>query len=149
MTSHSNPLHPTFEGLVAPTFDSLLLFEACLSGQLDHVPRRPQERERQALIKSSCVFIYEEHVSGIKRWTDGIFWSPSRILGNFLVYRELEKPFPPGKKKQALKRKQCPPEGIGRAGSNSHLNLSGFDSSANMGKCRNQGDGKSIDWVVG
>lgn len=27
---------------------------------------------------------------GIKRWTDGFLWSPSRILGNFLVYRELE-----------------------------------------------------------
>ncbi|CEI88404.1 Putative YALI0B18282p [Rhizopus microsporus] len=26
---------------------------------------------------------------GIKRWTDGLLWSPSRILGNFLVYREL------------------------------------------------------------
>lgn len=27
---------------------------------------------------------------GIKRWTDGFLWSPSRILGDFLVYRELE-----------------------------------------------------------
>ena len=28
---------------------------------------------------------------GIKRWTDGRVWSPSRILGNFLIYRELDK----------------------------------------------------------
>lgn len=28
-------------------------------------------------------------ISGIKRWTDGLIWSPSRILGNFLIYREL------------------------------------------------------------
>lgn len=28
---------------------------------------------------------------GIKRWTDGLVWSPSRILGNFLIYRELDK----------------------------------------------------------
>lgn len=27
--------------------------------------------------------------TGIKRWTDGLIWSPSRILGNFLIYREL------------------------------------------------------------
>lgn len=27
---------------------------------------------------------------GIKRWTDGLVWSPSRILGNFLIYRELD-----------------------------------------------------------
>lgn len=29
--------------------------------------------------------------AGIKRWTDGLVWSPSRILGNFLIYRELDK----------------------------------------------------------
>ncbi|KAJ6151044.1 hypothetical protein N7470_007638 [Penicillium chermesinum] len=50
------------------------------------------------------VFIYEENSSGIKRWTDGVTWSPSRILGNFLVYRELDKPFPPGEKKRAMKK---------------------------------------------
>ncbi|CAO3597762.1 unnamed protein product [Absidia cylindrospora] len=27
---------------------------------------------------------------GIKRWTDGLVWSPSRIFGNFLIYRELD-----------------------------------------------------------
>jgi hypothetical protein len=29
--------------------------------------------------------------AGIKRWTDGYNWSPSRILGNFLIYREVHK----------------------------------------------------------
>lgn len=29
------------------------------------------------------------YITGIKRWTDGLIWSPSRILGNFLIYREL------------------------------------------------------------
>ena len=81
-----------------------MLFEACLNGTLSHVPRRPHDRERGSLIKSGCVFIYEENASGIKRWTDGVAWSPSRILGNFLVYRELVKPFPPGEKKKANKR---------------------------------------------
>jgi len=83
-----------------------MLFEACLSGKLHHVPRRPHDRERSSLIKSGSVFIYEENASGIKRWTDGVAWSPSRILGNFLIYRELEKPFPPGEKKRAMKRKR-------------------------------------------
>lgn len=132
MSNQSNPLHPTFEGFVASTLDALLLFEACLSGQLNHVPRRPHDRERRDLIKSSNVFIYEENVSGIKRWTDGVIWSPSRILGNFLIYRELEKPFPPGTKKRALNRKQCPPGGIRKPESSSHLNLSGFGSSTAM-----------------
>jgi len=83
-----------------------MLFESCLSGRLHHVPRRPHDRERTNLIKSGSVFIYEENASGIKRWTDGVAWSPSRILGNFLIYRELEKPFPPGEKKRAMKRKR-------------------------------------------
>ncbi|OAA37472.1 Gti1/Pac2 family protein [Metarhizium rileyi] len=132
MSNQSNPLRPTFEGIVASTFDSLVLFEACLSGRLTHVPRRPHDRERQDLIKSGNVFIYEEHASGIKRWTDGVSWSPSRILGNFLIYRELEKPFPPGEKKRALKRKKCPPGGIGKTDPNSYSHVAGFGSSAAM-----------------
>lgn len=98
------PLQPTFHGHVATTFDALLLFEACLSGILPHVPRRPHDRERQDLIRSGNVFIYEEQSSGIKRWTDGVSWSPSRILGNHLLYRELHQPFPPGEKKRAAKK---------------------------------------------
>ncbi|CAL3965966.1 hypothetical protein PZA11_002772 [Diplocarpon coronariae] len=108
MTSAS-PLSPTFYGHIASTQDALLLFEACLSGALNHVARRPHDRERVSLIKSGNVFIYEEHSSGIKRWTDGVPWSPSRILGNFLVYRELERPFPPGEKKRAMKRSKRSP----------------------------------------
>ena len=50
--------------------------------------------------------MYEEATSGIKRWTDGIPWSPSRILTNFLIYRQLNSPFPPGEKKRATKRSQ-------------------------------------------
>jgi len=33
-------------------------------------------------------------------------WSPSRIMGNFLVYRELAQPWPQGQKKVAQKRKR-------------------------------------------
>lgn len=105
-------LEPTFTGYVATTQDALILFEACLTGVLHHVPRRPHDRERSHLVRSGSVFIYEENSSGIKRWTDGVTWSPSRILGNFLVYRELEKPFPPGEKKRAMKkgsRRPVPP----------------------------------------
>ncbi|TVY33766.1 Global transcription regulator [Lachnellula subtilissima] len=110
----ASPLSPTFYGHIASTQDALLLFEACLSGAMNHVARRPHDRERAGLIQSGNVFIYEEHSSGIKRWTDGVPWSPSRILGNFLVYRELERPFPPGEKKRAMKRGKKSP-GISKA----------------------------------
>ena len=100
----SGSLQPTWYGHVTTARDALVLFEACLNGVLHHVPRRPHDRERSQLIRSGSVFVYEENASGIKRWTDGVPWSPSRILGNFLVYRELVKPFPPGEKKKANKR---------------------------------------------
>lgn len=103
-------LEPTYRGYVASTQDALILFEACLTGVLHHVPRRPHDRERSHLVQSGSVFIYEENASGIKRWTDGVTWSPSRILGNFLVYRELDKPFPPGEKKRAMKKANRRPQ---------------------------------------
>jgi len=128
-------LTPTFQGHIASTHDALILFEACLSGAISHVARRPHDRERSGLIQSGNVFIYEEHSSGIKRWTDGVPWSPSRILGNFLVYRELDRPFPPGEKKRAMKRSKTSPHGLSKSldsygGVNSGYNLAsggGYD----------------------
>lgn len=107
-------LIPSYVGHVKSTAEAILLFEGCLQGAISHVSRRPHDRERSHLIKSGNVFIYEENSSGIKRWTDGIPWSPSRILGNFLVYRELERPFPPGEKKRAMKRTSKKSPGISK-----------------------------------
>ncbi|ROT38835.1 hypothetical protein SODALDRAFT_344640 [Sodiomyces alkalinus F11] len=122
-TNDNGPLRPTFQGHVATTFDALVLFEACLCGLLRHVPRRPHDRERQELIRSGNIFIYEEHASGIKRWTDGVSWSPSRILGNHLLYRELDQPFPPGEKKRAAKKPKKGNGGITKRGSPPSQNL--------------------------
>lgn len=136
MSTGTAALQPTFTGHVNTTHDALVLFEACLTGHLSHVPRRPHDRERNQLIRSGSVFIYEENASGIKRWTDGVTWSPSRILGNFLVYRELDKPFPPGEKKRAMKKNRRPtrpgepyprPEGDGQYSPT--LTNSNFDGS--------------------
>lgn len=100
---------PTWKGHIETTKDALIIFEACFTGALAHCFRRPHDRERNQLIVSGNVFVYEEATSGIKRWTDGIPWSPSRILTNFLIYRQLNNPFPPGEKKRATKRGQRPP----------------------------------------
>ncbi|KAI8881293.1 hypothetical protein K501DRAFT_324571 [Backusella circina FSU 941] len=82
-------INKTFHGYIETTKDALLLFEACKRGILPRVNRRLQDKERY-LIQSGTIFCFDENESGIKRWTDGLVWSPSRILGNFLVYRELE-----------------------------------------------------------
>ncbi|KAI9019541.1 Gti1/Pac2 family-domain-containing protein [Phycomyces nitens] len=80
----------TFHGYIETTQDVLLVFEGCRRGLLPRVRRRLQEKERKT-IQSGSVFVFDERESGIKRWTDGFIWSPSRILGNFLIYRELDK----------------------------------------------------------
>ncbi|KAI8347308.1 Gti1/Pac2 family-domain-containing protein [Mortierella sp. GBAus27b] len=47
-----------------------------------------------SLITPGSVFVFDEEQSNIHRWTDGRIWSPSRICGNFLVYRELYRKLP-------------------------------------------------------
>ena len=108
MVNGTAGLEPTFTGFVATTPDALIPFEACLTGVLHHVPRRPHDRERSHLVHSGSVFISEENASGIKRWTDGVTWSPSRIVSNFLVYRKVDKPFSPGEKKRDMKKATRP-----------------------------------------
>ncbi|CAO3675741.1 unnamed protein product [Rhizopus stolonifer] len=83
----------TYHGYIETTQDVLLVFEGCRRGLLPRVCRRLQEKERSN-ITSGSVFVFDERESGIKRWTDGLLWSPSRILGNFLIYREVDKKTP-------------------------------------------------------
>ncbi|QLQ81591.1 hypothetical protein HG537_0F03520 [Torulaspora globosa] len=84
-------IEPTFRGFIEDENDALLLFQATIDGKLKHIPRRPYEVERRNLIVSGSVFVFVEEISGIKRWTDGVSWSPSRIAGRFLIYKELDK----------------------------------------------------------
>ncbi|KAI8058928.1 Gti1/Pac2 family-domain-containing protein [Gilbertella persicaria] len=83
------PINETFNGFIETTTDALLIFEACRRGILPKISRRLQDRERGA-IRSGTIYVFDEKESGIRRWTDGLVWSPSRILGNFLIYRELD-----------------------------------------------------------
>ncbi|KAI8710270.1 hypothetical protein NCS52_01590400 [Fusarium sp. LHS14.1] len=94
MTSLQHPLSPTFEGYVSSGMDALILFEASLSGRLNHSPRQIHDCERNYLIRSGNVFIYEMQASGIRHWKDGIFWTSDLVPDEegFLVYYELESP---------------------------------------------------------
>ncbi|RKO92756.1 Gti1/Pac2 family-domain-containing protein, partial [Blyttiomyces helicus] len=80
----------TSHGYISTPNDALLLFEACRLNKLKRVQRRLSESERIAFVKSGACFVWDEEESGIKRWTDGRHWSPSRINGSFLIYREVE-----------------------------------------------------------
>ncbi|KAI8055091.1 Gti1/Pac2 family-domain-containing protein, partial [Syncephalis plumigaleata] len=78
----------TYFGYIETVQDALLIFESCRIGALPRVHRRLNERERRWL-RSGSVYVWDEEESDVRRWTDGRLWSPSRIRGRFLVYREL------------------------------------------------------------
>ncbi|KAJ1886490.1 Gluconate transport-inducing protein, partial [Coemansia sp. IMI 209127] len=78
----------TYHGYVETTDDALRIFEACRRGILMRRNRRLCESERTG-ISSGSLFVWDESESGIRRWTDGKKWSPSRVNGCFLVYTEL------------------------------------------------------------
>ena len=96
-------IHPTYTGFIETTCacdrqtlaklrnadDALIVMNLCRLRQLDYVHARVGEADRERLIRSGSVFVFDEHAAGIKRWTDGLAWSPSRICGNFLVYRRV------------------------------------------------------------
>ncbi|KAF5341797.1 hypothetical protein D9611_001379 [Ephemerocybe angulata] len=85
----SNPDVPPFIGYVETTVNALRLIHAARQGVIPRITRRLNDNERRTMIKSGAVFVFSVEESGIKRWTDGLLWSPSRIVGNFLVYREI------------------------------------------------------------
>ncbi|KAJ7650869.1 Gti1/Pac2 family-domain-containing protein [Roridomyces roridus] len=80
---------PPFYGSVETTMNALRLIHAARQGVIPRITRRLNDSERRTMIKSGAVFVFSVEESGIKRWTDGLLWSPSRIVGNFLVYREI------------------------------------------------------------
>ncbi|KAJ3711332.1 Gti1/Pac2 family-domain-containing protein [Lentinula raphanica] len=87
MTSNScSPDVPPFHGYVETTTNALRLIHAARQGVIPRITRRLNDTERRSMIKSGAVFIFSVEESGIKRWTDGLLWSPSRIVGNFLTY---------------------------------------------------------------
>ncbi|KAL9545859.1 hypothetical protein MBANPS3_006943 [Mucor bainieri] len=79
----------TYIGYIKTPQDALMVFEACRRNQLVRVQRRLSSKER-IQIRSGSVFAWDEREAGMRRWTDGRTWSPSRVLGSFLTYRELD-----------------------------------------------------------
>jgi len=68
-----------FFGYVETTGDALYLMEAARRGIIPRITRRLNELERRAMVQSGAIFVFSVEESGIKRWTDGLQWSPSRI----------------------------------------------------------------------
>ncbi|KAI9782465.1 MAG: hypothetical protein M1839_004951 [Geoglossum umbratile] len=76
-------LKPTYVGYVSTTEDADRMFHEVHSGEKAGFQRRLSKEE---LVESGHIFIYDEEVAGIQRWTDHLIWSPSRVLNGFLIY---------------------------------------------------------------
>jgi hypothetical protein len=104
----------------------MTVVEAALQGRLHHISRRPHDKERAEMLTSGTVLVYEENASGIKRWTDAVHWSPSRVMNNCLIYRQLVRALKPEEKKTALnpscgtkrKRKESAGPAVTKTGDN-------------------------------
>ncbi|KDQ59130.1 hypothetical protein JAAARDRAFT_33862 [Jaapia argillacea MUCL 33604] len=88
VTPSSDDVHP-FSGFIETTADALRLVQAARQGVIPRITRRLNDFERRSMIRSGSVFVFNVEESGMKRWTEGLAWSPSRMSGNFLVYREV------------------------------------------------------------
>ncbi|KAF4571078.1 hypothetical protein EYR36_001652 [Pleurotus pulmonarius] len=115
MTTNANSADvPAFIGFVDSTYHALRLINAARQGLIPRITRRLNDSERRTMIKSGAVFVFSVEESGIKRWTDGLLWSPSRIVGNFLVYREInERSSSRVGNKRAYHSPEAPSRGIG------------------------------------
>ncbi|KAJ6626995.1 Gti1/Pac2 family-domain-containing protein [Mycena sp. CBHHK59/15] len=81
--------HLPFIGYVETTMDALRVIQAAFLGVIPRVAHRLNELERKSYVTSGSVFVFQTEESGIQRWTDGLFWSPSRVDGNFLLYVQM------------------------------------------------------------
>ncbi|KAF2714832.1 hypothetical protein K504DRAFT_366011 [Pleomassaria siparia CBS 279.74] len=119
---------PTWHGFLDTTKDAMTIVEAALQGRLSHISRRPHDKERAEMLTSGTVLVYEENASGIKRWTDAVHWSPSRVMNNCLIYRQLVRALKPEEKRAALnptcggkrKRKESVSPSVTKTGENAN-----------------------------
>ncbi|GJN90571.1 hypothetical protein Rhopal_003583-T1 [Rhodotorula paludigena] len=79
----------SYFGIVGSAQEAQAILEACKLGILPRVTRRLTDEERLRFVRAGAVFVWEEEEAGIRRWTDHIKWSPSRVSGAFLTYTEV------------------------------------------------------------
>ncbi|CAD25557.1 hypothetical protein [Encephalitozoon cuniculi GB-M1] len=70
--------------------EACLIVHAVRLGYLNAIEGRLTPGERES-IRSGDIFCFVESPNGMKRWTDGKTWSPSKIHGQFLLYQEVPK----------------------------------------------------------
>ncbi|ORY30154.1 hypothetical protein BCR33DRAFT_570673 [Rhizoclosmatium globosum] len=69
--------------------DALFVVQGTVFGKLTPFAGTAEEMAR-IRIRSGTVIVMAENSPFVKRWRDGIRWSPSRAFGPFILYRQIE-----------------------------------------------------------
>lgn len=75
-------------GYIKSYEEACLIVHAVRLGAIKLTTERLGTIEREN-IESGSIYCFIENEAGMKRWTDGRVWSPSKICGEFLVYQEV------------------------------------------------------------
>ena len=75
----------SFYGYLSNPTEALQVIQLALDGFI------PRTLTRTTNPANGSIFVYIQEESGIKRFTDGLIWTPSRIESCFLVYHQVKK----------------------------------------------------------
>ncbi|EOB14503.1 cAMP-independent regulatory protein pac2 [Nosema bombycis CQ1] len=89
-------------GYIQTYEEAVLIVHTTRLGYLIPITQRLKMEERENL-RSGDIFVFIESENGMKRWTDGKIWSPSKINGQFLLYKEV----PRHLSKSAIKKRNA------------------------------------------
>lgn len=89
-------------GYIQDYEEAVLMVHTTRLGYLIPITQRLKMEERENL-RSGDIFVFIESEGGMKRWTDGRIWSPSKISGQFLLYKEV----PRHLSKSAIKKRNA------------------------------------------
>lgn len=90
--NNSNSTVITYKGRIKSLQDALLVLEATRLDLLPTINRRLTSPERSKYIQDQTIFVWNETKCGMKRWTDGKYWSASKVYhSHFLIYKQLTK----------------------------------------------------------
>ncbi|KAJ3279704.1 hypothetical protein HDU79_000370, partial [Rhizoclosmatium sp. JEL0117] len=85
----SKSLFETYHGFIDDPVDAVYVVQGTLKGVLPAF-RGNSDDMASVKVRSGTVIVMPEKGLSVKRWRDGIKWSPSRAYGNFLLYRQIE-----------------------------------------------------------
>ncbi|KAJ3200283.1 hypothetical protein HDU82_009032, partial [Entophlyctis luteolus] len=78
----------SYFGFVEDEADALVLIQATIANIISAFSGSSVDMARLQ-VRSGSVFVLEETSRFVKRWKDGLQWSPSRSYGPFLLYRQV------------------------------------------------------------